>query len=128
MARLRTAILVLAVSLAAPVVWASSAFAVRNLTVTPSIGLVELDTVTIEGTGFNPSVDVGFCQGIDDGSPEPSDCAAPSGSSTRPPRVDSRRSRRPTFHARSQPRPDGRLCVRGLRDRVPPRSVISRVR
>jgi Neocarzinostatin family len=76
MKKLRAAMLVLAVSLAVPLVWATPAFAQRSLAVTPSTGLVDLDSVTIAGTGFNPSVEVGFCQGIDDGSPSPSDCGS----------------------------------------------------
>jgi Neocarzinostatin family len=79
MKRLRGVILLAALSLAVPLVWATPAFAQRSLTVTPNTGLVELDSVTIEGTEFNPSVEVGFCQAIDDGSPSQSDCGTPFG-------------------------------------------------
>src|SRR5439155_9358877 len=50
--------------------------------------LVELDSVTIEGTGFSPSVQVGFCQAIDDGSPGQSDCGTPFGTTTTSPAGD----------------------------------------
>ena len=74
MKRLRGAILLVAVALAVPLVWATPAFAQRSLTVTPSTDLVELDSVTIEGAEFNPNAQVGFCQAIEDGSPSQSDC------------------------------------------------------
>jgi hypothetical protein len=74
MKRLRGAILLVAIALAVPLVWATPAFAQRSLTVTPSTGLVELDTVTVEGAEFNPNAQVGFCQAVNDGSPDPSDC------------------------------------------------------
>jgi Neocarzinostatin family len=74
MKRLRGAILLVAVALAVPLVWGTPAFAQRSLTVTPSTGLVELDSVTVEGAEFSPNAQVGFCQAIDDGSPDPSDC------------------------------------------------------
>jgi Neocarzinostatin family len=80
MMRLRGAILVVAVSLAVPLVWATPAFAARSLTVTPSTGLVELDSVRIAGTGFNPNAQVGYCQGFASGSPTPGDCGTPIGS------------------------------------------------
>ena len=34
------------------------------ITVTPSSGLVDLDLVTITGTGFTPNSTVGFCEGV----------------------------------------------------------------
>jgi hypothetical protein len=74
MKRLRCAILVVAVGLAVPLVWATPAFAARSLTVTPSSGLIDRQIVTIDGTGFNPNTEVGFCQAIDDGTPDQSDC------------------------------------------------------
>jgi hypothetical protein len=88
MKRLRGAILVVAVALAVPAVWAMPAFAARGVTLTPNTGLVELDSVTISGTGFNPSVEVGYCQGIDDGSPSASDCGSSVGFTSTSPAGD----------------------------------------
>lgn len=63
------------ISLLAPaLLWVSPAFAARSLTATPSIGLIDRQRVHIDGAGFNGSVEVGFCQGIDDGSPDQNDC------------------------------------------------------
>jgi hypothetical protein len=52
----------------------------RTLTVTPDSGLVDGDVVTLHGTGFTPSDTVFFCQGVEDGSPDPGDCGAGIGS------------------------------------------------
>jgi hypothetical protein len=76
MKRLWGVIVLAVVSLAVPLVWAPPAFAARSLTVSPSTGLVELDAVAIEGTGFSPSVGVGFCQAIEV-SRSQSDCGTP---------------------------------------------------
>jgi hypothetical protein len=107
---LRGVILLVAVALAVPLVWATPAFAQRSLTVTPSTGLVELDTVTIEGAGFNPSVEVGFCQVADDGtfSHDQRDCGTPFGLATTSPAGD--------FSAQHTVR-------RFIRDAIPERTV-----
>jgi hypothetical protein len=78
---LRRGVLLAAVGLAVPFGSATPAFAQRTLTVTPSTNLVELDSVTIAGTGFSTSVEIGFCQGIDDGTPSVSDCGTSTGGS-----------------------------------------------
>ena len=90
MKRLRGAILLVAVALAVPLVWAAPAFAQRSLTVTPSTGLVELDSVTVEGTEFSPNAQVGFCQVVDDGSLflDQRDCGTPFGTTTTSPAGD----------------------------------------
>ena len=83
MNRIRHVALVAAICLSAPaLVWVSPAFAARSLTVTPSTGLIDRQSVTIDGAGLNGSVEVGFCQGIDDGSPDQSDCGGPIGLTT----------------------------------------------
>jgi hypothetical protein len=90
MKRLRGAILLVAVVLAVPLVSATPAFAQRSLTVTPSTGLVELDSVTVEGADFNPNVQVGFCQVVNDGSLflDQRDCGTPFGLATTSPAGD----------------------------------------
>jgi hypothetical protein len=55
----------------------SAAQTTRTLTVTPDTGLVDGDVVALHGTGFTPSATVGFCQAVDDGTPDPSDCGVP---------------------------------------------------
>jgi protocatechuate 3,4-dioxygenase beta subunit len=55
----------------------SAAQTTSTLTVTPDTGLVDRDVVALHGTGFTPSATVFFCQGVDDGTPDPSDCGAP---------------------------------------------------
>jgi hypothetical protein len=67
MNRLPGAILVVAVAFAVPLVWVTPALAIRSLTVSPSTGPVELDSVTIAGAAFNLSVESGYCEGVDVG-------------------------------------------------------------
>ena len=45
------------------------------LTVTPSTGLADGQTVTLHGSGWEPGHDIGFCQGSRLEPPSPSDCA-----------------------------------------------------
>jgi hypothetical protein len=55
---------------------------VLDATVTPDSGLVGGDVVTVEGSGATPSGTVFFCQAIDDGTPDQSDCGASTVQST----------------------------------------------
>ena len=73
-------------------------------------GLVELDSVTIEGAEFNPSVEVGFCQVADDGTftHDQRDCGTPFGLTTTSPAGD--------FSAQHTVR-------RFIRDEIPQRTV-----
>jgi hypothetical protein len=50
--------------------------ATRNVTVSPKSNLVSNDLVTIAGTGFTPSVDVGVCEGVFPGEATTADCGA----------------------------------------------------
>jgi hypothetical protein len=63
------------ICLGVAVMGATPASALGSLTVTPNSPLIDRQTVTVDGAGFGPSITVGFCQAIDDGSPSPSDCA-----------------------------------------------------
>lgn len=74
MTGIRRTAFVATICLVVPVVWVSPAFAARGLTATPSTGLIDRQVVTVDGSGFNGSVEVGVCQAIDDGSPDESDC------------------------------------------------------
>ena len=67
------AMVVLAVLLGGLTVSVAPAGAAGSVTVTPSAGLVDLDSVTITGSGFNPGL-VAFCQGVDFGTPSSSIC------------------------------------------------------
>jgi hypothetical protein len=49
----------------------------RTLTVTPDTGLVDGDVVQLEGSGFTPSDEVFFCQGVMDTTPDPANCGGP---------------------------------------------------
>ncbi|MDQ1461515.1 MAG: Neocarzinostatin family [Actinomycetota bacterium] len=73
---LRRAALLLAICLG--VQWAAAlpASAARGLTVTPGTGLVNFQTVAVTGSGFTPSVNVSFCQAIEDATPSRADCGA----------------------------------------------------
>jgi hypothetical protein len=55
----------------------SPAAAAGAVTVTPTAGLLDGQTVTIDATGFDPFVDVAFCQALMLGSPGPEDCGRP---------------------------------------------------
>jgi len=50
--------------------------ATRNVTVSPKNNLVSNDLVTIAGTGFTPTVDVGVCEGVFPGEATTADCGA----------------------------------------------------
>ena len=82
---LRRVALGAAICLVLPVVSSTPAYAARTLTVTPSTDLVEAQTVSVAGGGFNPSVGVGFCQAIMAATPSQSDCGAPFGTTTSSP-------------------------------------------
>lgn len=69
MAGIRRAVLIVLIGLAVPVLWNEPASAAPLLTVTPATGLVDGQTVTVEGSGFGASKEVGYCQGIDVGTP-----------------------------------------------------------
>ncbi len=71
---LRRAALAAAICLVLPVMSSTPAHAARTLTVTPSADLVEGQTVSVAGAGFNPGVVVGICQAIMDATPSQSDC------------------------------------------------------
>ena len=66
---LRRVALAAAICLVLPVISSTPAYAARTLTVTPSTDLVEAQTVSVAGEGFNPSVGIGFCQAIMDATP-----------------------------------------------------------
>jgi hypothetical protein len=55
----------------------SASAATGAVTVTPSTGLSAGDLITIAGSGFTPSVQVGVCQGIVAGTPGSEDCGSP---------------------------------------------------
>ena len=44
------------------------------LTVTPNANLVNAQTVTVEGSGYQANIQIAYCQGVDDGSPGLTDC------------------------------------------------------
>jgi hypothetical protein len=88
MRAIRRAAFAVAICLSVPVVWAPPAFAARALTATPNVGLIDGQTVSFTGSGFNPSVDIGFCQAIDDGTPAQEDCGASTGTTTSSPSGD----------------------------------------
>jgi len=52
----------------------SGAQATRTLTVTPDTDLANGDVVMLEGAGFTASNLVGYCQGVFDETPDPTDC------------------------------------------------------
>lgn len=51
-----------------------SAQTTRTLTVIPNTDLTTGDIVDVSGSGFAPSVDVGICQAVVDGTPDVGDC------------------------------------------------------
>src|SRR4051812_6924003 len=61
-------------AVAGPPTSQSSAQVTPSLTVTPNVGLVGGDTVTVAGSGFSPSSPVGFCEARIDSSLSPADC------------------------------------------------------
>lgn len=67
-------VLGIVVVVAAVLVPASPAAAAGGITVTPSTGLVEGQTVSIHGSGWLPNHTIGFCQAVPSASPSPSDC------------------------------------------------------
>jgi hypothetical protein len=88
MAATRRTALAVAICLSVPIVWAAPALAARALTATPSVGLTDGQTVSFTGSGFNASVDIGFCQAIDDGTPAQEDCGASTGTTRSSPSGD----------------------------------------
>src|SRR5882762_3506766 len=54
----------LVVSLGVPALLALPAGAAGSMTVTPRTGLVEFQTVTVNGSGFDPSASLGMCQAL----------------------------------------------------------------
>jgi hypothetical protein len=82
MSAIRRTALAVAICLGVPAVWAPPAFAASALTVTPNTGLIDGQTVSISGSGFPGSTDIGFCEAIDDGTPSQSDCAGGSAQTT----------------------------------------------
>jgi Neocarzinostatin family len=71
------AALVAATCLVLPVVQAGPAFAARTLIVTPSTGLIDGQSVTIDGTGFTPSGAVLYCQAFENVEPGQPYCGGP---------------------------------------------------
>jgi hypothetical protein len=85
MSAIRRAALGVAICLVLPVVSSAPASAAPSLTVTPSTDLVDRQIVSVEGGGFHPSVEVGFCQAIMDATPSVEDCGTPFGLTTSSP-------------------------------------------
>ena len=52
----------------------SGAQTTPTLTVNPTTDLVNGDVITVEGAGFTASGTVGYCQGVFDETPDPTDC------------------------------------------------------
>jgi hypothetical protein len=75
MPRIAVMVLVSSVAAVAGPIARGSAQATPSVTVTPSTGLVGGEEVTLAGTGFPPSSEIGYCQGISTGNPTSSDCA-----------------------------------------------------
>jgi hypothetical protein len=87
MTAIRRTALAVAICLGVPLISAPAAFASSTLTVTPNV-VVDGQTVSFSGSGFHPSSGVGFCQAIDDGSPEQNDCGSTPGTTTASPNGD----------------------------------------
>jgi Neocarzinostatin family/Calx-beta domain len=59
---------------AGTVVEASPAAAAATITVTPNTGLVDGQTVTLSGSGWQPNQSVAYCEGVPSSSADPSNC------------------------------------------------------
>jgi len=71
---LRTAVLAILVGGAAFTATPAGAQVTPALTVTPDTDLADGDVVLLEGSGFTATGQVGYCQGIFTGTPDPSNC------------------------------------------------------
>ena len=71
---LRTAAAALAATFFTVLVTAHPAAAATSATVTPDTGLVDGQTVTVDGVGYTPGATIGICQGITDGLPLVDNC------------------------------------------------------
>ena len=60
-----------------------SAQTTRTLTVIPNADLTSGDIVDVSGSGFAPSVDVGLCQAVVDGTPDAGDCGVSAAAAVR---------------------------------------------
>lgn len=68
------AVALLSLSMLVLAITAHAAHAEPALTMTPDMNLVDGNVVTVDGTGFTETGQVGFCQGVFDDTPSPFDC------------------------------------------------------
>ena len=97
---------------------AHPAAAATSATVTPDTGLVDGQTVTVDGVGYTPGATIGICQGIMDGGPLVDDCGtgATAVAEAGPTGRCHLAVRRATRDLRREPRAQRRLPRRAVRD------------